>query len=133
VDQRKARSLADGACWKCRKAKGHKTANGAAYECLRCWMNVVAAAWFGRGDDRRAGLDVLAWLWETQLGRCAYTGAILIPFVNASLDHKRPRCKGGGTEEGNLQWVTKDVNMLKGHLEHDDFVDLCRIVAERAA
>lgn len=35
-----------------------------------------------------------------------------------------------GYEEGNIQWVDKRINMMKGSLSNEEFVELCTKVAE---
>ncbi len=62
--------------------------------------------------------------------RCAYTGELLIPGDNASLDHKQPVSRGGDDTPENLQWVTKTVNDCKRNLTHDEFIQFCRRVTQ---
>lgn len=69
-------------------------------------------------------------LWEKQGGRCAYTGELLIPGVNASLDHKIPSTRGGTNDLENLQWVTYQVNRMKTDMLEEEFFRLCRMVLE---
>jgi 5-methylcytosine-specific restriction endonuclease McrA len=92
--------------------------------CLRCWF--VHMARKATGSNRNG--PVLQALWDAQHGRCAYTGAALVPGVNASLDHKLPRTRGGSSERENLQWVTTRINSMKNNLTHDEFVSLCRLI-----
>jgi 5-methylcytosine-specific restriction endonuclease McrA len=50
--------------------------------------------------------------------------------MNASLDHKIPKCLGGGDNTENLQWVTLDVNTAKWDRTEEQFLELCgKIVA----
>lgn len=65
-----------------------------------------------------------------QEGRCAYSGELLVPGDNASLDHKQPVSRGGADTPDNLQWVTKVVNDCKRNLTHDEFITLCRRVTQ---
>jgi hypothetical protein len=80
--------------------------------------------------------DVTRWrdlrtAFERQGARCVYTGEALVLGINASVDHKTPRSRGGANELANLQWVTWGVNRSKRDLTHDEFVSMCRCVTER--
>ncbi len=35
-----------------------------------------------------------------------------------------------GYEEGNIQWVDKRINMMKGSLSNEEFIELCTKVSE---
>jgi CRISPR/Cas system Type II protein with McrA/HNH and RuvC-like nuclease domain len=70
-------------------------------------------------------------LFEKQGGRCFYSDEILIPGVNASLDHQLPQCRGGDNSPQNIQWVTSDINRVKGKKTHEEFVEMCRHIAEK--
>lgn len=84
-----------------------------------------------------------AWdLFVKQSGKCALTG-IPLTFVGqrdrrskgleqtASLDRidASPLL---GYIEGNLQWVHKDVNMMKKEYPLERFIEICRLVTEHA-
>jgi 5-methylcytosine-specific restriction endonuclease McrA len=69
-------------------------------------------------------------LFEAQQRTCAYTGEVLIPGINASLDHKIPTSRGGTNDRENLQWVTARVNSMKSDLTHEEFVALCRHIGQ---
>lgn len=36
----------------------------------------------------------------------------------------------GVYEEGNVQWVDKRINMMKGTLSNEEFIELCTMVAK---
>lgn len=84
-------------------------------------------ATLGRISDWR----LLEQLLESQQRRCVYTGELLIPGINASLDHRIPVAQNGTDEIGNLQWVTKRVNAMKSDCSHEEFIKLCRTIAAR--
>ncbi len=46
--------------------------------------------------------------------RCAYSGVVLIPGVNCSLEHKEAYGKTQDNSLGNLVWVDVNLNKLKG-------------------
>lgn len=37
-----------------------------------------------------------------------------------------------GYEVGNIQWVHKDINMMRGPLPIDKFVELCKLISVNA-
>ena len=73
-------------------------------------------------------------LFKQQKGRCAYTQQKL-SFIkgrrqsrtdsNASLDRID---SSKGYEEGNVQWVRKNVNLMKNELSHSEFVKICGLI-----
>lgn len=88
---------------------------------------------FERGAKRRGiefniTIDHLDELWVKQKGRCALTDTELSPPVlhknrsyNASLDRIDSKY---GYVEGNVQFVTKQVNVAKGTMSQDEWVKL---------
>jgi hypothetical protein len=89
-----------------------------------------------RSEARKRGLKFnftieKAWdLFLSQQKRCALTGEE-IRFGSslertASLDRID---SSKGYEEGNVQWVTKEVNFAKQSLSQKDFVELCKRVS----
>jgi hypothetical protein len=76
-------------------------------------------------------------LFLTQARRCALTGR-LIRFARqygrdeqtASLDRID---SSRGYVRDNIQWIHKDVNSLKGNLNEEKFISLCRLVADYRA
>ncbi len=65
-----------------------------------------------------------------QGGRCALTGGLLLPGVNASVDHIVPRSAGGTSDETNLQWVVADVNGWKGAMPMTRVVEMARKIVQ---
>ena len=62
-----------------------------------------------------------------QKGKCALTGlSISVKDRTASLDRID---SSKGYEEENLQWLHKDVNMMKRHYSQDYFVYLCSLIS----
>lgn len=76
-------------------------------------------------------------LFVTQKGKCALTGVELSVaesislhdrgFTTASLDRKDSK---KGYEIDNIQWVHKDINILKLDNSDEEFIRLCTLVAE---
>ena len=73
-----------------------------------------------------------AWsLFLAQSKRCALSGTLLTisndhKINNASIDRID---NSKGYEIGNIQWVTKEINFMKGKLSQEYFVQLCKQVA----
>jgi len=72
-------------------------------------------------------------LYENQGRKCALSG-LPIGFSprahgnhTASLDRKD---SSKGYEEGNLQWVHKNVNQMKMDLPNEEYITLCKTVSE---
>ena len=93
--------------------------------CLICWFKRISIAITGS----RKYANPLHVLWNNQRGLCAYSDIPLVPGRNASIDHKIPKSLGGSNDVSNLQWVTKNINRLKGKLTHAEFVALCHHIA----
>ena len=100
----------------------------------------VSATYFSslkRGADGGKGrkpipfnitIDYVADLLDNkQKGKCALTGIyISVKDKTASLDRID---SSKGYERGNLQWLHKDVNMMKRHYSQDYFIYLCKAVS----
>lgn len=61
--------------------------------------------------------------------RCALSGMELTPS-NVSLDHIKPLDSGGTHTMNNVHLVTKEVNRMKSTMSMDEFVGICRCIAE---
>lgn len=70
-------------------------------------------------------------LLELQHYRCALTGRKLVPS-SAALDHVLPISRNGTNNIENAQILDSDVNRAKGALTNEEFVLLCREVANWA-
>lgn len=95
--------------------------------CWRCYFRLMSIKVF-RTLKRGAELEAI---FHAQGGRCFYTDELLIPGVNASLDHQTPPSKGGTASLDNLKWVTFKVNATKQDRTHAEFVDFCRMVVKK--
>lgn len=71
-------------------------------------------------------------LFEKQNGKCNYTGYDIYFGNNqytgtASLDRMDNTI---GYTETNVQWVHKDVNVIKWDLSHQRFLEICKVITE---
>jgi hypothetical protein len=90
-----------------------------------------------RGIPFNLSMKYLDGLFRTQEGKCAFTG---LPLTFSS----RTRSLAGtasidrinsarGYYAGNVQWVHKELNMMKGDLPEPRFKELCLLVAGRVS
>lgn len=77
----------------------------------------------------KAGRGELKKLVESQEYRCNLSGISLTPDI-AELDHKVPVCNGGDHNIENLQVVHVTINRMKGALDNEEFIRLCKLVAK---
>lgn len=96
--------------------------------CEACWVYDRAVYVLGGPEH----VVTLHRIWDRQQGRCRYTGELLTPGLNASIDHIVPRSRGGDNSEANLQWVTRQINLMKTDMTHDEFLSTCELVLRRS-
>jgi 5-methylcytosine-specific restriction endonuclease McrA len=65
-------------------------------------------------------------LFDKQNGFCPYTGRKLTIGLDAEIDHIISRQQGGKDELSNFQWVYFDVNRMKAHHTHEQFLNFVR-------
>lgn len=112
---------------------------GVRLDTVRDTMDVIASklgkpvleltGWKRQVRSKAAGANELYKLAKDQEFRCALSGLPLEPS-DAALDHIVPVAKGGTDEIGNLQWVHSVINKMKGSLDNDEFVAMCRKVSQ---
>ena len=116
-----------GVCYRCTAPLEAINSTEVKYpQCTECFMKATADKHLG---SRHRWSELLL-IFKAQKGRCAYTKEKLVLGGNASLDHKLPKTRGGSDTVGNLQWVTWTVNDCKRNLTHEEFVALCKKVAQ---
>lgn len=93
------------------------------------WRHIVAGA-SSRGLKVGVTKDDVWLLFQQQGGRCALSGVPIVMgpvgTMTASLDRKD---SSQGYVAGNLQWVHKAVNRMKGTLSDVEFTSWCRAIA----
>lgn len=121
----------------CKKCSNKKTEN-----CHRGWYRGIRISWFNqfksnaelRGLQWDLSMDDVADLMKTQNFRCALTGWS-VEFPKSGHPQKAPASldridsKKPYTKE-NTQIVTRQVNMMKQHYSQEDFIKVCKAVAE---
>ena len=135
-------------CSKCSKVRGsdHPQWLGVGMISRTWWNDHIIRKNKQRNDKMRGrkqlqiSIDInYGWeLFEKQKQKCALTG-IVLTFPTTS--HTKRRTNNNGTAsldridnkkdyvEGNVQWVHKDINILKSNFEQSKFIELCKLVA----
>lgn len=105
------------------------------------WFNHIVKSANGSKGRKKLELEITkdyAWaLFLKQNRKCALSG-ILITFPTrfndktwtASLDRID---SSKGYIDGNVQWVHKDINMMKRIYTQEHFITMCKLVAEHSA
>lgn len=95
--------------------------------CEKCWYKQISRRATGSTDNWKYIKDLM----EKQEHTCAYTGVLIRPGFNASLDHIVPKTHPdfpGEGDTGNLAWSHVMVNACKNAMTPEEFVDMCRKV-----
>lgn len=123
-----------------RKGRRHKQWRGYGDISGNFWDSIRRGASGAKGKRTRIPFDITieyAWkLFLYQNSRCALTGEPLVinycrktgPIHTASLDRIDNNL---GYTEGNVQWVHKDINMMKRTYSQEHFIRMCCKVADR--
>lgn len=116
---------ASGLCLDC----GNTRLNDSTPRCLQHYLYLVS--WNNTGGQ--VPWSTLRDLFDAQGGRCFYTGAPIQLGVNAELDHRKPRSRFPDLSASlaNLVFCDAAINALKGTRTDDEFIAVCRQVAER--
>jgi 5-methylcytosine-specific restriction endonuclease McrA len=61
-------------------------------------------------------------IMENQGNVCPYFGVPIQVGINAELDHKTPRARGGTNDLANLQWVHTWANKMKLDMTEEEFL-----------
>lgn len=113
-----------GICLTCKSRKIHQ-----GFSCYQCLLRKIAGFNFGKP----ARWEELHRLFESQNGKCYYTGDSIEIGVNASLDHILPvsRFPSRKHDITNVCWTTRQMNSFKSDSTIDELVLICKIIMER--
>lgn len=104
--------------------KGHKELSGRYY----CIVKANAAS---RNINFNISIEYLYNLFIAQDRKCALTGTELILSTKANQTASVDRINSDlGYIEGNVQWVHKDVNIMKMYFNQDYFIETCCKIAK---
>ena len=122
----------------CKSCSNKKVEN-----CHRGWHRGIRVSWFNkfqksaslRGIQWSLSLDDIADLYEQQEGKCALTDwPITFPEVGApyKTDASIDRIDSSfGYFKENVQLVDKRINMMKQQYSQEDFIEVCKAVANK--
>lgn len=112
--------------------------------CHRGWHRGVRVSWFNsfkssailRGIEWDLSIDDVADVMDAQRGLCALTGWS-IEFPESGHPQSAPASidrvdSSKGYTLGNIQLVTRHVNMMKQAYDNDYFIEVCRAVASNS-
>lgn len=127
---RRAQRIENGLCAMCGKFPSANATCGhfnhsTGYECEVCILKRSARRLWNDGER----WTELALLLKMQCFRCPYTKRLLLPGINASIDHIVPVAKGGSNEIANLEWIDFDVNLMKRDHTKEEFLALVQEIA----
>lgn len=101
------------------------------YNIDRVWANILRSALGIKSGRKRLKIDIdkkyIVRLFEVQNEKCAISGLDIKLGINASLDRKDSSL---GYTKGNVQWVHKDINIIKGSFSEEYFIEVCTYVKE---
>lgn len=97
--------------------------------CEWCYFKVTAQTTL---KNRSLAKDIQD-LFYLQEERCYITGHKLVLGLNSGLDHLEPQSKSPHltSEITNVRWVDKKINEMKRDLTINEFVAVCKLIAER--
>ncbi len=121
VEKLRIKRMSEGLCCNCNEKKLENSVL-----CLKHWFDQKANIHLGSTSKGY----LLKELAEKQNYKCVYTGELLIPSINMSLDHIIAHSKKVEFKKdiNNLQWVTRLINTQKNNLSHERFISLCKTI-----
>lgn len=140
VIENECKILCECSCLKTRRLVSVFTLlKGTSTKCIACVgkakLGCNNPAWKGIGEvcskilnrtkipeERKA----LSKAWDKSNGKCSLTGRDIYLGDNASPDRIDSSI---GYVEGNIQWVHKDVNIMKNMFDNDYFITMCHAVS----
>ncbi len=113
-------NISKGMCHQCGKIPKYKN----ILSCCSCYFKQAGAQHLG---SRKFGTD-LEKLYLEQGRICTYTLSDIEPGT-MSLDHIKPKSRGGDNSIHNVQWILKELNVVKNSMTHEEFINLCKLIA----
>ncbi len=127
------------ACQKCYpKGVNHHQWKGFGNISGDYWNSIQRGAFGNKGRRKAVDFSITieyAWnLFLKQNKKCALSGLDLNINYNESCNHTASLDRidsNLGYIEGNVQWVHKDINMMKRTYDQDYFITMCKLIAEK--
>lgn len=118
----------NGGCRSCRRSDVEIVTSKKTKLCISCYVRRCATQRLGSSFYWK---DLIRKL-EDQNYRCPYTGILLKPGDNMSLDHILPTSRfpdlAGSID--NVEWVLDRVNLMKGNLTKEEFLQAVELIRE---
>lgn len=123
-------SLNEQPCKRCSNVKNHPS--GMVGSVRLSWYTAFMKSGIMRGYEWSITPEFVDAIYQEQKGRCSYSG-LQIGWSVSGWDHTasidRIDNERGYTED-NVHLVHKDVNMMRGTLNNDSFLELCTLISE---
>ena len=118
-------------CKSCSNKNNHPA--GEIGEIRRSFFNKFHVGAIQRSKEWNLTIEEAAHVLKQQGFKCALTGLQIhangpLESITASLDRK-DNAKGYSIE--NIQWTHKEINMMRGTLSIERFIELCKLTAAR--
>lgn len=98
------------------------------YKHLKVWIRANAGSNLGvSGEERETIVKQMLEKLVSQNFKCFYTGLPLVPGVNASIEHIKPKSKNPELRKdiNNLVWIRTEVNSMRNNYTFEKFLMLC--------
>lgn len=118
-------------CKKCSNINNHPS--GMVGSVRVAWYNAFQKSALSRGLVWELSIEFVDAMYELQERKCALSG-LDIAWSSTHWDHTASIDRidnGRGYVPDNIQLVHKEVNMMRGSLEPERFVELCALVANK--
>jgi len=89
--------------------------------CKKCILKKASRIYLGGSNKWKSLLELL----DRQNHVCAISGLKIDIGSSATIDHKTPKVLGGENKLENLQWVHRDINLMKRDHTTSEFLLLC--------
>lgn len=121
--KKKHDNLEKGGCYACGKDKLEHS----AHLCFKCWVKATSLRRLKKTYTKDL-IDII----EKQKYICPYTGDVLVPGHNMSLEHIEAASVNSDRKRdiNNVTWVSFWANAARGNLSHKDFYEHCKKVVD---
>lgn len=98
------------------------------YKILKSWIRRSVTLNLKANDDEKEKIvEQMLEKLISQDFKCFYTGLPLVPGVNASIEHIKPKSKNPELRKdvNNLVWIRTEVNSMRNNYTFEKFLMLC--------
>lgn len=131
-------NILSGKSKKCRKCSGKGGRSNSGWrghkDVPQQFFGIAQRSAAARGYEFNLTIEDVQTLWDRSGGKCALSG------ISIKLDTKHNGCTASmdridskrGYVMDNIQFVHKDVNLMKNHFQQEYFVEMCKRIASCA-